>query len=231
MSWVHRLLGRDGATQLAVDAKHFAGRFSQRPLELGARGSYQWAGLTGVLPAALGANSEIFQWRYVQVGSIVQVLRKVRISAAVSTTAFAAGVPVQIEMRRATAWTVQGTLGTGVTFGTNAKKKTTHASTALAAGDVRIATTAALGVGTKTLDGEACANLVGQPGTAVGAIILPGVFMYERASADEYPFVFTNQEGFVIRSVAVPITGTWQAAIEVVWDEVDTSVAAGDGWT
>lgn len=231
MSWVHRILGRDAATQLAVDTKHFAARMSQRPMELGVRGSYAIGLTTGLLPAALGANSEIYQWRYVQVGSIVQVLRKVRITAAVSTTAFAAGVPVQIEMRKATAWSVQGTLGTGITFGTDCKKKTSHASTAMAANDCRVATTAALGAGTKTLDGQACGNVVGQPGTAVGAIILPAMTMWQRDTDDEYPFVFGNQEGFVIRAVAVPATGTWQATVEVYWDEVDTSVAAGDGWT
>lgn len=230
MTWQHRIIGKDNASFAGVDAKHFAIRVAQRPMEVGVRGSYGAAFLTGLLPAALGANSEIFQWRYVQVGSIVQVLRKVRLSAAVSTTAFAAGVPVQVEMRRATAWTVQGTLGTGITWNTDGKKRTGHASTALAANDVRIATTAALGAGTKTLDGQASGSLVGQPGTAVGAIFLPGTTLWQRDTDDEYPFYFGNQEGFVIRSVAVPATGTWQAAVEIEWDEVDTSVVAGEGW-
>lgn len=37
----------------------------------------------------------------------------------------------------------------------------------------------------------------------------------------QHPLVLANQEGFVIRSVAVPATGTWQVAITVDWTEVD----------
>ena len=37
----------------------------------------------------------------------------------------------------------------------------------------------------------------------------------------QHPLVLANQEGFVIRSVAVPATGTWQVAVTVDWTEVD----------
>jgi hypothetical protein len=209
-----------------VDSKHLASRVSQRPMELGARGAYVIGLTTGVLPAALAANSEIFQFRWSH-SVLFAILRAVRVSASVSTTAFVAGVPPQIEMRIARGWTVQGTGGTGITFGTDdAKKRSSFAQTAMANGDVRIATTAALGAGTKTLDGVAVANIVGNTAAATGTtqIIPPGTILWARDTGEEFPFVFAQNEGFVIRSVAVPGTGTWQFSVIVEWSEIDPSV-------
>lgn len=231
MSWLHRILGKDGSSQLVVDPKHFAARVSQRPMELGARGAYSIGLVTGILPAALGANSEIMQFRWVD-STRVAIIRSVRVSAAISTTAFVAGVPPTIELRAARAWSAQGTGGTGITFGANdAKKRTDFATTLVAAGDVRIATTAALGAGTKTLDGTAIASAIGNTAaaTATTQIIPPDTKLWERLTGDEYPLVLESNEGFVVRSVQVPGTGTWTAAICVEWSEIDTALV--EGWT
>jgi hypothetical protein len=210
-----------------VETQHQAFRVTVRPQEIGNRGAYHAAFYTGVLPAALGANSEIFQFRFVSAGGLVCLMRSIRVSASVSTTAFAAGVPIAIEGRTARTWTVQGTLGTGITFGSNdAKKRTDHQSTILAAGDVRIATTAALGVGTKTLDGTPFSTVTGQVGTGVLTII-PQTDLWNRDSADEYPLLFETQEGFVIRVVEVPATGTWKASVQIEWAEVDPTAVLG----
>lgn len=212
-----------------VDARHLAARISGRPMEIGTRGAYSAAFYTDVLPAALAANSEIFQFRFVH-ASFRCLLRSVRVSAAVSTTAFAAGVPISLEMRNAVAWTGQGTLGTGITWGTDdGKKMMTHATTVLGAGDVRIATTAALGAGTKTLAGVPAAQICAQVGTSITTIIQPGTVLWTRDTAEEYPFNYANNEGFVIRSVEVPATGKWKAAIHVEWSEIDPSSVSG--WT
>lgn len=224
MDW--QLLGKDGSSRAIIGSKFFELATSARPINVGARGSYSASYYTGVLPAALAANSEIFQFRHTQVGSIVVLLRNVRVSAALSTTAFIAGVPATLEMKIARAWTGQGTGGTGITFGTNdAKKRTSFATTVLAANDVRIATTAALGGGTKTLDGTPAATISWQPGTATNAY-LPPTTLWQRDTNEEYPHVFGNQEGFVIRSVEVPATGTWKFAISMEWSEIDAAVFA-----
>lgn len=208
-------------TTAKVDLPDQAVRTTERPQTVGARGAYQAAFYTGLLPAALGANSEIFQFRFVSAGGLVCLLRSIRFSAAVSTTAFAAGVPIAIEGRWARSWTVQGTGGTGITFGTNdGKKRTDHAQTILGAGDVRIATTAALGAGTKTLDGVSFCHVVGQVGTGILTII-PDTILFWRPAGNTYPHLFETQEGFVIRSVEVPATGTWKACVAIEWDEVD----------
>jgi hypothetical protein len=216
-----------------VDNKQKAGRMTARPMELGARGAYSLGSITGVLPAALAANSEIFQFRWTH-ATLICLLRSIRISASVSTTMFAAGVPVQIEARLARTWSADGTGGVGVAFSTanTNKKRTDFSLSALSDTGVRVATTAALGAGTKTLDTNAFASIVaGGPITASlnGTIIQPGTFLWQRDSGEEYPFLFEQNEGFVIRSVAVPATGTWMAAIHVEWAELDP--AAVTGWS
>ena len=98
------------------------------------------------------------------------------------------------------------------------------ASSLVASGDVRIATTAALGAGTKTLEGASMAALAGAGplGTStIGEIFAPGTILFRAEAGDgQHPLVFAQNEGFSIRSVAVPATGTWTAAIQIDWTEV-----------
>jgi len=194
-----------------------------KPVDCGALGAYTYGGLTGIIPAAFGANSEIFQFRWTNATNLA-VIRKIRISACVTTTFFAAGVPVQIDLVKATAWSVQGTLGTALSPAALLKRRTSMGSSLVASGDIRIATTAALGAGTKTLEGLSLSTLVAPgPITASlnGGIIAPGTILWQAEVGDgEHPLVLVQNEGFVIRSVAVPASGTWQVAINVDWAEV-----------
>ena len=195
------------------------------PVDHGAFGAYSYGGPTGVLPAALAANSEIFQFRWADATRFC-VVRKVRISAAVSTTFFAAGVPVQLDLIKSTGWSVAGTGGTAPTIAATLKKRTSMASSLMVAGDMRIATTAALGAGTKTLEAQPLSTILGAgPITASlnGGIIAPGTILFQCEVGDgEHPLILAQNEGFSIRSVAVPATGTWQAAVQVDWAEVDS---------
>jgi hypothetical protein len=97
-------------------------------------------------------------------------------------------------------------------------------SSLVASGDMRIATTAALGAGTKTLEANSLQAIVAAgPITASlnGEIIAPGTILWQAEVGDgEHPLVLVANEGFVIRSVAVPATGTWQIAVQVDWAEV-----------
>ena len=206
---------------MEVEAGTRAQRIVPRHFDIGALGAYVYGGFTGVLPAALGANSEIFQFRWVDATRLA-IIRKVRISASVSTTFFAAGVPVQIDLVKASGWTGQGTLGTAVTIAASLKRRTSMGSSLVGAGDIRIATTAALGAGTKSLEANSLSAIVAAGPTAnPGTIIAPGTVLWQAEVGDgEHPLILAQNEGFVIHSVAVPITGTWQAAITVDWSEV-----------
>lgn len=194
-----------------------------KPIPYGSLGHYRYAGFTGILPAALAANSEIFQFRWSDATRLCAILEVV-ISASVSTTMFAAGVPVQIDMIKATGWTAVGTGGTRPAFATTDKMRTSMGSTLLGANDVGIATTAALGAGTKTLEANSMATIAAAgpiTGSLIGTIIPPNTSLYDAdMESGEHPLLLVQNEGFVIRSVAVPATGTWTASISVKWAEL-----------
>lgn len=215
----------NGSVVAEVDGTTFrAQRFTARPTDHGSLGHYRFGGFTGILPAALGANSEIFQFRWADATRFA-LIHKVRISASVSTTFFAAGVPMQIDMIKSTGWTVAGTGGTGITAGATMKSRTTGmGSSLMLAGDMRIATTAALGAGTKTLEANSLRAIAAScPITAslIGSIIDPETNLYKPETGDgEHPLMLAQNEGFSLRAVAVPATGTWTAAVEVTWAEL-----------
>lgn len=195
---------------------------SIKPLEYTSLGHYVFGGFTGIIPAALAANSEIFQFRWADASRLC-VIQKVTISACVSTTFFAAGVPVQIDLVKSTAWSAAGTGGTAVAPAALLKRRTSMGSSLIASGDIRIATTAALGAGTKTLETVSMGAVVAPgPITASlnGLIISPGTVLLDNTSDAGCPLVLVQNEGFSIRSVAVPATGTWTATVAVQWAEV-----------
>src|SRR5262249_35190544 len=95
---------------------------------------------------------------------------------------------------------------------------------------VRIATTTNLGAGTKTLDTNRCAYLVGQAGNTTGYThVIPPTYIWQRFTDDEYPFLFKQNEGFILEIPAIPGTGTWSVAVQVEWAEIDPTVVTG--WT
>jgi len=217
-----QIQGNGGVVAEVSGTTFRAQNITAKPIDYGSLGAYAYGGFTGVLPAALGANSEIFQFRWSNATNFA-VIRKIRISAAVSTTFFAAGVPMQIDLVKSSAWTVAGTGGTGLTLAALLKRRSSMGSSLMTAGDMRIATTAALGAGTKTLETLSLSNLIAAaPITASlnGTIIAPGTILWQGEVGDgEHPLVLAQNEGFSIRSVAVPATGTWMASINVDWTE------------
>lgn len=193
-----------------------------KPTDYGSLGHYRIGVSTGILPAALAANSEVFQFRWTDATRLCNIMR-VRITASVTTTMFAAGVPVEIDLIKSTGWTVAGTGGTAITPSTDLKLRTSMGSTLLVAGDMRVATTAALGAGTKTLETNAMSKQVsGGPITAsLNGTIFPLTDLLEPdVASGSHPLTLVQNEGFSIRSNAVPATGTWRMAIQVAWHEV-----------
>ncbi len=232
MSWLHRVLGKDGASQLAVDPKHFALRASLRPMEVGTRGAYSLGVVSGVMAAGLAGNSEIFQMRWID-STRVMLLRSIILSAAPGTTAFTAG-PIEFNATIARGWSADGGGGTPIVFSTaNTNKKRTDFPLSLFSDTgVRFSATAALTAGTKTLDTNRFASIssyVSSVATtaASGPFVAPGTYLWQRNTSDEYPILFEQNEGLVVRAT-VPATGTWQYSITVEWAELDP--AAVDGW-
>jgi hypothetical protein len=218
-----QIQGQSGVVAEVDGALFRAQRSVSRPVDHGALGAYCIGQRTGVLPAALAANSEIFQFRWSDATRFC-VIRKIRISAAVSTTFFAAGVPLQIDLVKATGWTVAGSGGTRASPAALLKRRTSMGSSLIAANDIGIASTAALTAGTKTLETLALSSIMAAcPITASlnGAIIEPGTILWQAEVGDgEHPLLLAQNEGFVITVPAVPATGTWAAAITIDWAEV-----------
>jgi hypothetical protein len=195
-----------------------------------ARGSFSVAAESGVIAAGLAAGSEIFQWRWnpsvtaSQGAGIICVLRKVRLAGA-GILAFAAGYG-SFALRNARAWTVDGTGGTAISFSqVQDQKKQNFArmvqTVAPSGTGIRIASTAALGVGTKTLD----TNLFtvqgyGIPASAGATLGGTESLLFNEDNPDIYPATYQTNEGFVIVAT-VPATGTWTFGITVEWEEFD----------
>lgn len=197
-----------------------------RPIDPGSYGAYSIGQSTGVIAAGLSADSELFQFRWANTTNYA-IITKVTVSAAVSTTYFAAGVPLRLAIYRVSAWTAAGTGGTGLTPAALGKKRSSFASTGLAAGDCRIATTAGLGAGTKTIEASALHQISsGAPITSSlsGQVFNPNTEMLPTYVGDgDYPLVLgpqaTNYEGFVITAPETPGTGTWKLVVNVQWTE------------
>lgn len=212
-----------GGEMVDVGGKVFkALRTQAMPLDHGVQGHFGFGTFTGIIAAGLAGGSELFQFRWTDTTRLAVILA-VRISASVSTTFFAAGVPAQLSLVRATGWTVQGTGGTGITPAALMKKRSSMASSVLAANDMRIATTAALGAGTKTLDAQAiCTRCAGAPITASlnGTIVAPGTTLFRADMGEgQHPIVLAANEGLVV-TATVPGTGTWTLQVEIDWAEV-----------
>lgn len=213
----------------AVGAKAFQPLHTlSGPFPVGAGGGYRASSQSGTMAAALGANSEIFQFRYVTAASRVALVYGVSIAAGCNVAASAAAL-VAFRLSIARAWTVIGSGGTRFTMTTNNQKmRTNHATSEV--NDIGIATTAALTAGTKTFDAQdhgsvAFGILTGAITVQVPGIILPKTnLLGEFTGGLGWPLVFANQEGFAIRTGAnaFPAGMTWNFSVDVFWTETDT---------
>ena len=190
----------------------------QMPLDYGSLGIYRKSLISGTMAAGLAANSEIFQFRWTDATRLCAVRRVTIDGLSGSATAFAAGLG-NLQLYPARAFTASGTGGNAGTLTGNTGKMRTSMGTTLL-GDVRIASTAALGVGTKTLDTDPIGQISLSFGTAVSVqyIAVPTPLLGEDIGP-EHPLVLAQNEGFMIRA-SVPATGTWQFGVTVCWAEV-----------
>lgn len=218
----------NGGTVAEVDGSTFrALRFTERSIDYGAGGVYKVSATSGTMAAALGANAELFQFRYVTAASRVAAIYLVTISAGANVAATAAGL-VAFKCTAARAWTAAGTGGTRLTLtGNNAKLRTSMATSEV--NDAGISTTTGLTAGTKTLDAQDMGSV--SLGIGTGAIttslplnFCPETLLFDARQPGCHPYVCANQEGFVIRSgvAAFPATMTWSFSVEVKWAEVGT---------
>lgn len=195
------------------------------PAAVGTGGGFKLSTVSGTMAAALAANSEIFQFRFVTGASRVALVHNVSISAGANVAASAAALN-SFRMAVARGWTVAGSGGTRAVLTGNFQKLDTQFATS-EVNDLGIATTAALTVGTKTLDTQDIGGV--SFGIGTGAIttsnnlnFLPKTFLFNQSEGNlSFPLILRHEEGFVVRSgIIMPAAMTWAFTIDVAWSEV-----------
>lgn len=197
------------------------------PLPVGTGGGYRLSMVSGTLGAAIAANSELFQFRYVTSNSRVCLVHGISVSAGANVAATAAAI-LSLRATVARSWTAAGTGGTRATLtGNNSKLRTSHATSEV--NDAGMATTAALGAGTKTLDAQDIGGVAYGVGTGAITVTIPIVLVPKTnlfgdfAGSLAFPLVLANQEGFVVRTgIIQPATMTWNLTVDVAWSEVQS---------
>lgn len=186
---------------------------------------YRFAGFTGTIPAALAANSELLQFRFVSGTKSFAIVEKIIFDGSAIITAATAAGPVGFMATPARAWTVAGSGGTRIAqTGDNLQMETAAPNSQV--NDLGIATTTALIGGTKTLDANSIGQAIGGVGTAAitaigGNSTVASPQMLLDSTAGQPPLILANQEGFVIRTTHVGPAGlTYVAGFSVVWREV-----------
>lgn len=232
--------GLGGTGLLAIDTATDAARVQDRPLDVGTLGAYQISGTSGTMAAGLAGGSTVFSCRWGD-STRTMLVRRVGILAQNAGTAFAAGL-LTFDMIVARAFTASDSAQTTLTPTANSQKKRTSFGTTLLT-DLRISNTAAITVGTRTLDAQPLATVKG----AVQATATNYIFIGDQVSTyagmtaaaiaatsygssrcldiwfpeigNSWPLVLVQNEGFIIRAT-VPATGTWTLTVEMEWAEV-----------
>src|SRR5215469_2380202 len=212
----------NNTTAQEVEVNTKAARVVIRPDDFGSLGIYGVGGISGTMAAVLAAAADIFQFRWTSTTNFC-LIKSVSISAgsvAAMTTAQGAG----FNLNKVTAWTADGSGGTTLTPAAGQNKlRTSMGSTGV--GSIRIASTAALTNGTRTVDTTAIAGLAfGITTTAGVSYITPSADLF-RSNAGDYPFILSPQasnfEGFVIQnSILMGAGGTFTFAVKVIWEEL-----------
>jgi hypothetical protein len=230
-----------GASGSVVEAGAFASKglhIISKPHDYGALGHYRAVLTTGTIAAGMAANGELVQMRWVDATRFCVIQQVSVLEFRNITTAFAAG-PYSFNVIRSTAWSVDGTGGGAVTVtDPQMQLRASAMGASLFSTGFRLATTAALGAGTKTFDTLTMGACFGNVGStpAIAEYFIPkgggvtgtgggGVdLIYPDIGNGEHPIVLTSNggstsEGISIRAT-VPGTGTWIASFLVKWCEV-----------
>lgn len=203
------------------------------PLPVGSGGAFSLSMQSATMSASLGANSEIFQFRYVTGAARLCLVHGITFSASVVTlppvsTTVLSG-PLSVRAAIAREWTAKGSSGTRATITGNSNKlRVGHATTEV--DDAGISSSAALTAGTKTIDANDIASAVLTPPgilTAVGIgapMLCPRTALFGAfAQGLQHPIILGHEEGIILRSGLVfPGTMTWSFTVDIAWSEVDS---------
>lgn len=206
-----------------------AGEEARKPLHMtrmpAPGNTYRYAGFTGTIGAALAANSELLQFRFLSSTKTKALVHSVRIDGiGIVAVATAAG-PLGWNLIPARAWTAAGSGGTRISLAGNNLKTETSIGTSQVS-DLGIATTGALTAGTKTLDTNAQGQCLLSIGTGAATVwqaqhVTGPIYLFDSDTQGGMPLTLGNQEGFSVRTThAGPAGLTYAIGFTVVWSEV-----------
>lgn len=186
---------------------------TDRPPEFGAGGYYRTilTALTAAAPAA-GANLASFRWTS---STLLALIRRIELKLIV-TTAFTGAVNPELAAYVARTFSASDSAGTAVVTTTNnMKKRTAHATSALATGDLRFATAGVLTAGTRTLDPQPISEVYAS--IALGSV---DSAIFGTEGPGDHPIVLAQNEGLVFQNVGTTTAGIFKYIIGISWAEI-----------
>ncbi|MCE5191226.1 MAG: hypothetical protein LLG08_05650 [Actinomycetia bacterium] len=181
------------------------------------RAEYKMTATTGAI-TTIAADGPVFSMRWTS-SSLIAVIKRIGISVGVRT-AYGTAQTTDYGLYFARSFTASDSGGTALTLTTdNGKLDTSFPTTAFAAGDVRISTTAVITAGTRTLDAQPMAITVAQTNA------LATVFNDDWTFGETFgrqPIILRQNEGIVIHNLfLMGATGVLRLYVTVEWAEVD----------
>lgn len=189
---------------------------AQRPFDV--LGSFSLVGRSGTIAAGAAADAPIFSLRWGDAAKLA-LIHRVRASMSSLGTGFTAGVG-RFGLVVARGFTASDAGQTDLTpiAASPAKRRAGFKDSVVTS--VRVANTAALTPGVRTLDTLDLGTLLFPVTTATNFVHLPTADLLSSSYDGVWPLVLAQNEGFVVRAT-VPATGTWQVLVQVDWSEVD----------
>ena len=176
-------------------------------------GIFQHCARSGSMASGLAANAPVysFQWN---VGNVAAV-RRVRVNAWTTTTAFAGGVALfDAYMARGFTSPDSGGIEPNLT-GSQGKMRTSMASSFAA---IQYSNTGAITPSSRVVDADPLNQIVATVPQIGGAMIFSNSALIDKPMG-EHPLLLEAGEGFVIRATIPPV-GTWQFTVTTEWDEI-----------
>ncbi len=182
--------GSAAGTALLVDPNFGAARVAMRPMDVLGWNS---VGVATGLVTGLAAGAAVFSLRNLSGNPVL--VRRVGVGF-VTTTAFTAAQMVSFGLIVARGFTASDSGGTAIAFAGNNTKHRTSLGTPTSL-DCRIATTAALTAGTRTVDANLLGVQAGWSGAA-GTTVVPALNNLLSHDTGDYPLVLAQNEGMLI---------------------------------
>jgi len=188
--------------------------YTKYPIDHTNGGAFYTTAKSNTMTAGLAANAPIASFRFASPATMICVLRKLELSMwSIGTLAVGLASFDAFIARTYTSEDTGGLLSS--LSGNNGKLRTKHQSPVA---HLRVSDTAALTLGTRTLDAAPFENIIASiPAATANIVYLNNAKLFEDV---DHPLILENNEGLIIQA-SVPATGTWGFNLTAIWDEVE----------